>query len=82
MSTLGSRIAAARIANHLSRAWVAKQLGVDRTTVFRWENGSIKIPTEKLIAYAGLLDGVDRTALVFGKPRRRLTSDKRAGARS
>ena len=44
-----------RIAARVTQEDLAAQLGVDRRTVGRWENGQVKIPCASVIAIRALL---------------------------
>lgn len=54
---IGEILKEARIKKGLSVIEVAKELNIDRTTYFRYENNQVKnIPVQKLLKLAKILD--------------------------
>lgn len=54
---IGKILKECRIEKGLSVIQVAKEIGIDRTTYFRYENGNVKnIPIQNLIKLASILD--------------------------
>lgn len=50
------RIREFRKARNITQAQLAERLGVSQSTVCGWENETVKIPIDKLIALADLFD--------------------------
>ena len=67
--TIGERITALRIRNHMSQKDLADALYVDQSTVSRWERG-IRFPDTELIEKMAIRFGVD-TAVLFDAPANR-----------
>ena len=60
----GAEFQCAREYLGLSAVWVADRLGVDRRTVYRWEQGKTRLPDD---AAAMMGEWVQRTSMAVGK---------------
>ena len=65
--TIGDRIRICREACGYSQAWLANELGVDRSTVFRYENGSTRRIAASTVEKIAELLGTTREYLLFGQ---------------
>ena len=64
--SMGDRIRICREACGYSQVWLANELGVDRSTVFRYENGSTRRIAASTIEKIAELLGTTRDYLLFG----------------
>ena len=67
MKTINERIRKMRNEYHLSQEYVAKYLGVSRTTITQIESGNRKISADELSLFSKLF-GVSADNLLNGKP--------------